>query len=301
MALYATNRYPGDGVTTQYEINFLGGYLQKTHVKAYTEDQITLARSPVTLNPGQFINDYTIGGFPPVPVGRNMVIYRETPRQTLVDFVNTSRITEANLDLVARQGLFVAVEALDGVNSDLLAAFLASVGAVDDAVVAAQAAQLQAEFAATQAELHRADALAAALEVAADKVEVQGLVADAEGHALRAFNYAADASAARTLASFHSNTASFARTAAETAQAAALESAQYAQAAEAVAVAQGALSTSNAALSTAAAADAVAAQAQALAIQASLAGGTVGFDNTAYDWGSVTDPSTYFNRDFGSI
>jgi len=33
----------------------------------------------------------------------------------------------------------------------------------------------------------------------------------------------------------------------------------------------------------------------------SLAGGTIGFDAIAYDFGSVADETTYFNRDFGSI
>jgi len=41
--------------------------------------------------------------------------------------------------------------------------------------------------------------------------------------------------------------------------------------------------------------------AEAQSIADSLAGGTIGFDAVAYDFGSVTDASTYFNRDFGTI
>ena len=37
------------------------------------------------------------------------------------------------------------------------------------------------------------------------------------------------------------------------------------------------------------------------AIKTSLAGGTIGFDSPAYDFGSVATETTYFNRDFGSI
>lgn len=36
-------------------------------------------------------------------------------------------------------------------------------------------------------------------------------------------------------------------------------------------------------------------------IASAFAGGTVGFDAIAYDWGSVGDATTYFNRDFGLI
>jgi hypothetical protein len=49
------------------------------------------------------------------------------------------------------------------------------------------------------------------------------------------------------------------------------------------------------------AADASSAYAQADAIATSLAGGTIGFDASAYDFGSVNDASTYFNRDFGVL
>lgn len=47
--------------------------------------------------------------------------------------------------------------------------------------------------------------------------------------------------------------------------------------------------------------DSVAAAVQAEAIANDLAGGTVGFDAIAYDFGMVADPTTYFNRDFGTI
>ena len=102
MATYATNRYPGNGVTTTYEISFTGGYIDRSHVKAYHEDDATKTRVPVAITSGQWLNDYTIRGFAPVPVGRTMVIYRDTPKKPLVDFVNGARFTEYNMDLVAR-------------------------------------------------------------------------------------------------------------------------------------------------------------------------------------------------------
>lgn len=113
MALYATNRFAGDGTTTQYEINFVGQYIDRSHVKAYRVDDATQVRTPVTITTGQWLNATTITGFAPTPVGQTLVIYRDTPKPPMVNFVDGSRFTEYNMDLVARQGLFVAMEALD--------------------------------------------------------------------------------------------------------------------------------------------------------------------------------------------
>lgn len=118
MALYATNRFAGDGVTTSYEFNFVGGYLDRAHVKAYVEGA-DLVRTPVTLSPGNFIGPYTIGGLAPVPVGSTLVIYRDTPKAPLVNFVNGSRFTEYNLDTATRQGSFIAVEGADAAEAAL--------------------------------------------------------------------------------------------------------------------------------------------------------------------------------------
>lgn len=148
--LYATNRFPGDGVTTQYEISFVGGYLQRSHVKAYVENMTTRIRTPVTVSPGQFLNDTTLTGFAPVPVGSMLVIYRETPRASLLDFTTTSRITEANLDLSARQGLYCAAEALD-FNYDLVQASNEIAGIAD--LVQAGVAQTAANVVLTNADV----------------------------------------------------------------------------------------------------------------------------------------------------
>ena len=113
MALYATNRFAGDGVTTSYEFNFVGKYLARSHVKAYQEDNATLARTPVAITNSNFLNDTTLYNLPVTPVGKTLVIYRDTPKPPLVDFTNGSRFTEFNMDLVARQGLFVIMEAMD--------------------------------------------------------------------------------------------------------------------------------------------------------------------------------------------
>ena len=108
MALYATNRFAGDGATTSYEFNFVGKYIARTHVKVYQEDNATKVRTYVSINDSNFLNDTTLRSLPVTPVGSTLVIYRDTPKPPLVDFVNGARFTEYNLDLVARHGLFVA-------------------------------------------------------------------------------------------------------------------------------------------------------------------------------------------------
>lgn len=113
MASNATNRFPGDGVTSSYEINFVGQYLDRTHVFAYIEDNLTNVRTPVPINADNWLNDTTVQGLPVVPVGSTMVIYRKTPAAPLVDFVNGAWLTPTALDTATRQGLFKAVEAGD--------------------------------------------------------------------------------------------------------------------------------------------------------------------------------------------
>lgn len=142
--LYATNRFHGDGMTTQYEISFVGGYLDRAHVKAYVEGA-DLVQTPVTLSPGNFLGQYTIGGLAPVPVGSTLVIYRDTPKAPIVDFVNGSRFTESNLDTATRQGSFIAAEGADAVSPAGLAGviqqiadFSGAAGVARDQAVAAK-------------------------------------------------------------------------------------------------------------------------------------------------------------------
>lgn len=155
MALYATNRFPGDGSTTSYEFNFVGKYIARSHVKVYQEDNATKVRTYVPITDSNFLNDTTLRSLPVTPVGSTLVIYRDTPKPPLVDFVNGSRFTEYNMDLVARQGLFVAMEALDAGDADareqLLAAIAVVTGLVEDATAAVSDATAAALAAATSA------------------------------------------------------------------------------------------------------------------------------------------------------
>lgn len=173
MAMYATNRFVGDGVTTSYEFNFVGGYLDRAHVKAYVED-VNLVRTPVTLSPGNFLGPYTIGGLAPVPVGSTLVIYRDTPKTPLVNFVNGSRFTEYNLDTATRQGSFIAAEGADAVSPTGLAGVVQQVSdfsasaavARDQAVAAKQAAAASSDAASLSASNAKDSEISAATDAA---------------------------------------------------------------------------------------------------------------------------------------
>ena len=195
MALLATNRFAGDGATTSYEFNFVGKYIARTHVKVYQEDNATKVRTPVAITDSNFLNDTTLRNLPVTPAGKTLVIYRDTPKPPLVDFTNGSRFTEYNMDLVARQGLFVAMEAMDAGDIDareqLLAAIAAAAGLVKDATVAVSDATAAALAAATNA----SNAAASASAVDSAKTAAQTAQTGAEAAAAAA---AASATAANT-------------------------------------------------------------------------------------------------------
>ena len=179
MALYATNRFAGDGTTTQYEINFIGQYIDRSHVKAYRVDDATQVRTHVTIAPGQWLNATTITNFAPTPVGQTLVIYRDTPKAPMVDFVNGTRFTEYNMDLVARQGLFVAMETLDSNDPEAHAALLAALGTVTQLVadtgVQLSEATLLVQDAAVSASQAAGSASAAASSASAAKASASSI------------------------------------------------------------------------------------------------------------------------------
>lgn len=216
MALYATNRFPGDGSTTSYEFNFVGKYIARTHVKVYQEDNATKVRTYVQINDSNFLNDTTLRSLPVTPAGSTLVIYRDTPKPPLVDFVNGSRFTEYNLDLVARQGLFVAMEALDAGDSaarqQLLDAIAVVVGLVDDATAAISDATAAALAAATSAaNAATSESQAQAAKVAAESANMAAQAAKTYAQ-VSASAAAGSASAASTSASNAAGSASTAST-----------------------------------------------------------------------------------------
>lgn len=139
------NEFPGDGVTTQFEFNFAGGYISRDHVKAYTTDA-TGVITAVDILPGMWVNDYTVDLGVSAPVGGKVRIYRETPRTApLVNFVDGARITEDSLDLLARQTVLGVAEAFDAgayaTANDLLGAAGAALAAAELAVANAASSE----------------------------------------------------------------------------------------------------------------------------------------------------------------
>lgn len=153
MAYFATNKFVGDGVTTQFEVYFASGYIDKGHIKAYVENLATNIRTPITVTTGMFVGPNTINLGVSAPAGSIMVIYRDTPKNApLVDYVNGSRITEVNLDKSTRQGVFIGAElydlTYDASNESALFAQQAAASAADAAESAALAAASAAAAAA---------------------------------------------------------------------------------------------------------------------------------------------------------
>lgn len=208
--LYATNRFPGDGVTTQYEISFVGGYLDRTHVKAYIKDA-SRVQTPVPLTQWNFLGPYTIRGIQPIPVGSTLVIYRDTPKAPIVDFVNGSRMTEANLDTATRQGTFVAAEGADAVSPTGVAGFLQI---MEDFHSASEVASAQAVAASSMAieRAYAAQAGATAAQSSAwdantSKVDAAASASAAGGSAAVAYTHELNAAVASTSAASAANTA----------------------------------------------------------------------------------------------
>jgi len=140
--LYTINRYPGDGTTTIWNINFAGGYLSRTHVKAYLQDEEDGGNQTiVNLTDDNFVGPNQLEITPAVPVGRRLTIYRDTPKDLpLVDFTNGSLMNERNLDRLAQQAVFVSAEMVDRFGTTLEDFNLASAAINDSRDAALQAA-----------------------------------------------------------------------------------------------------------------------------------------------------------------
>ena len=267
---------PGTGAAapTVVDFNFAGGYINRTHIKAYTLDTTTFTKTDVTVLAEHFVTDWRLSLPVSVPVGSVLRVYRDTPKDApLVDFTNGARINEGNLDLVAQQAAFVAAEAIDklsGIDEGLAAAVAAA--ASEAAAAASAAAALSSQTSAA------ASASAASTSVGAAAASQSAAAASAAA----ASSYAAAADSDAAAAASSAAAAAANKTAAAASAAAALgsqESAAYSESvasasAEAAAASQSAAAESAAAASsyaTAAGSDAAAAAASAAAAAAGSA------------------------------
>ncbi len=106
---------PGDGSKTNFDFNFGGGYLDKSHIKAYTYDTSNGHTQTV---PFEWLGPNTIKVSPAPATGIHVVIYRDTPKsKPLVDFSTNASMTEKNLDMMAQQAVFAVAEMVDRFDS----------------------------------------------------------------------------------------------------------------------------------------------------------------------------------------
>lgn len=149
--------YATDGSTVNWDFSFASGYLDPSHVKAYTTDSLG-ARTDIVVTLPMLIGEFQLQITPALAAGLELTIYRDTPKNApLVDFTDESGFSEISLDTNAKQAVMVAAEAIDTVNATDVQA------AIDAAETAATAAANAAADAGTAA----ADAAAAALSASA--------------------------------------------------------------------------------------------------------------------------------------
>lgn len=165
--------YAGDGGDT-FEINFEGGYINKSHVKAYKTNDGDRTRVDLTLT---FITESRVKTNEAVPVGWTVLIYRDTPKALpLAAFVDGAVITALNLDRNAKQAVFSVAELVDrfddvNANSEeALKQVYEAVTTSAEALVVATAANVTAGEA--KALAVTADTNAAAAVVTANAAEV---------------------------------------------------------------------------------------------------------------------------------
>lgn len=124
---YSMNVFSGNGGDT-FDINFAGGYLDRTHVKAYMQAENSNTVELLTLT---FLTSSRVKTNKVVPVGTKCVIYRDTPKaQPLLSFKDGSPMTANNLDRNAMQAIFSAAEMVDRYDSTT-----ETVGSIGGAVV----------------------------------------------------------------------------------------------------------------------------------------------------------------------
>lgn len=152
------NEYTGDGTTTVFNFAMVGGYLDQAYVKFYTRPNAELLNYTPYPGPVTWTGAYSVQLATPVPIGTTFVITRETPVESLVDFQNTSRITEKNLDTANKQALNLVSEIKDELSRNHLvvvaaedAAASAAASAADSADSAVGSAQQAADSAAAAA------------------------------------------------------------------------------------------------------------------------------------------------------
>lgn len=162
--LNSQTAYLADGETTVWNFSFSGGYILPEHVKARTRaPDDTLTELAIDYEE-DFVGPYQLRITPAVTDGYELLIYRDTPKDLpLVDFQDGTQLPEANLDIVARQSIFVAAESADwlGVTTTADLTALAVESGANAAAAAASALAAAASAAGVTASVDAAEASAA--------------------------------------------------------------------------------------------------------------------------------------------
>lgn len=225
---HAVNLIPADGVTTDWDFSFDGvnpdlvsgttPYLYPVDVKVQelSEDvdgnPVVTQRSVSLVGPARV---KVLGA--PIALGNTVRIYRETEvRFPLVDYRDRQVVTEADLDLQARQAIFVVMEATDTANTAMnvadeanVTANIAAVDAAEALVIAGEAKELgttavatadQASATASNALTIAEQALVAAQQAEENAEQVELLAQAAADDAAAAANSALAAQTAADIA-----------------------------------------------------------------------------------------------------
>ena len=103
---YSYARYTGDGVTTQFPINFTLGYISKDDVHVYVNNVVTSFT---------WVSDYIIELISAPSDGADVLIRRIVDKEDLIhDYIDGAVIVEKNLDDSNKQTLMAVHEMLDG-------------------------------------------------------------------------------------------------------------------------------------------------------------------------------------------
>jgi hypothetical protein len=155
----ASNEFPGDGVTTLFNISFKGNrpdagsgvvpYLNSADVKAQVITPATPSAPATAVDvPCVFVGPNQFSVTPATPIGKITRIYRATQEEyALVDYQSLQTVGEADLDLSNRQTVFIVQETQDlATRANIVAAQTTQV-AYDAAQAAEDAAEVAAEAA----------------------------------------------------------------------------------------------------------------------------------------------------------
>lgn len=131
--MYSVHKYVGDGVTTQFAVNFTLGYLNKSHVSAHVQDELDGLGNPVYRTLTWISAGLVDVGAAP-GVGKTVTIRRTTPRDVLlVDFSDGAIFSETAIDRANLQKIMIAqemsderVDILSGIDNLLALPYIAS-------------------------------------------------------------------------------------------------------------------------------------------------------------------------------